>query len=78
MNNVVLNNNYAVNTARYAEQQSRMAAQHCESLAKANARTERWSRDLRITQEKAKYKTPADKKAIEYLTEERFDLKELQ
>ena len=78
MNNVILNNNYAVNTARWAEQQARMASQHCENLAKAHARTERWSRDLKITQEKGKFKTPADKKVIEYLTEERFDLKELQ
>ena len=51
-----------------AEKQARMASQHCETVAKAHAWTERWSRDLRIKQVivKAKFKTTADKKAIKY------------
>lgn len=75
--NALLNANYAMNSAAWAEQQARLASQQCEALAKSYAKTERWSRDLRINQEKAKYKAPADKKAVEYLVEEDFDLREL-
>jgi len=75
--NALLNANYALNSAAWAEAQARLASQQCEALAKSYAKTERWSRDLRINQEKAKYKAPADKKAVEYLVEEDFDLREL-
>ena len=75
--NALLNANYAMNSAAWAEQKARLASQQCEALAKSYAKTERWSRDLRINQEKAKYKAPADKKAVEYLVEEDFDLREL-
>ena len=78
MNNVYMNANFAVNAAMRAEHQSRLVSEHYESLAKAQARTERWSRDLKINQEIAKYKSPADKMAVGYLIEEHFDLKELQ
>ena len=78
MQNVYLNNNYALNAANLAEQQARMAVQNCKNLAKSFVKTERWARDLKIEQETTKYKSPADKKAVEYLMEEHFDLKEMQ
>jgi hypothetical protein len=77
MQNVNLNANYALNAANLAEQQARLATQNCNNLAKSFVKTERWSRDLKIVQETAKYKSPADKKAVEYLMEENFDLKEM-
>jgi len=75
--NALMNANFAINSAAWAEQQAKLASQQCDALAKSYAKTERWSRDLKITQEKAKYKSPADKKAVEYLIEEDFDLREL-
>ena len=73
----MLNNNFAMNRAMWAEQQAMLAMQQCEALKKAHGRAERWARDLRITQEQGKYKSPADKRPVGYLLEEQFDLKEL-
>ena len=78
MHNVYLNTNFAVNAAMRAEHQSRLVTENYESLAKAHARSERWSCDLKINQEIVKYKSPADKMAVGYLIEEHFVLKELQ
>ena len=75
--NAMLNNNFAMNRAMWAEQQAMLAMQQCEALKKAHGRAERWARDLRITQEQGKYKSPADKRPVGYLLEEQFDLKEL-
>ena len=71
------NPNIALNAATMADQKASLAMQTCSTLAKVQIRTERWSRDLKINQEKAKYKSPADKKAVGYLIEEKFDLNEL-
>ena len=77
MQNALLNANYALNTASWAEQEARAATQACSDLAKAQARAERWAKDLKITQEKQKYRSPSDKKGVHYLQEEFFDLKDL-
>ena len=78
MQNVQWNGYHAYNAASVAEQQARLAMQNCKDLAQRFVKTERWSRDLKIEQETSKYKSPADKKAVQYLMEEHFDLKELQ
>ena len=77
MNNVHLNANFAMNVAAMADQRASLAMQACGQLTKAQVKADRWSRDLQINQENAKFKAPADKKAIAYLVEEKFDLKEL-
>ena len=77
MQNALLNANYALNTASWAEQEARAATQACSDLAKAQARAERWAKDLKISQEKEKYSSPSDKKGVHYLQEEFFDLKDL-
>ena len=77
MNNVHMNANFAMNLAAMADHRASLAMQACGTLAKAQIKADRWSRDLKINQEKAKFKAPADKKAISYLVEEKFDLKEL-
>ena len=71
------NVNLGFSAAAMAEQKANLALQTCGAVAKVQIRNERWSRDLKITQEKEKYKAPADKKAVGYLIEEKFDLKEL-
>ena len=71
------NQNLALNAAAMADQKASLAMRTCDTLAKVQIRTERWSRDLKINQERAKYKSPADKKAVGYLIEEKFDLNEL-
>ena len=71
------NVNLGFSAAAMAEQKANLALQTCGAVAKVQIRTERWSRDLKISQEKGKYKAPADKKAVGYLIEENFDLKEL-
>lgn len=77
MQNVYANANYAVNSATWAQQQAILAVHSCEVLAKAQAKSERWAKDLKIAQVKARFENPGDKKAVEYLTEEKFDLKEM-
>ena len=71
------NVNLGFSAAAMAEQKASLALQTCGAVAKVQIRNERWSRDLKITQEKEKYNAPADKKAVGYLIEEKFDLKEL-
>ena len=71
------NANFALNAASMADQKASLAMKTCSTLAKVQIRTERWSRDLKINQERAKYKSPSDKKAVGYLIEEKFDLNEL-
>ena len=77
MNNVQLNGNMFMNIAAFADHKANLAMQTVDTLAKAQKRADRWSRDLCIKQEKAQFRSPSDKKAIEYLVEEKFDLKEL-
>jgi len=77
MYNVQHNANFAWTAASIADQKARMAMQNCDNLAKTFAKNERWAKDLKINQEMVKYKSPADKKAVKYLMEEQFDLKEL-
>ena len=72
------NVNLGFSAAAMAEQKANLALQTCGAVAKVQIRTERWARDLKINQEKGKYRAPADKKAVGYLIEEKFDLKELQ
>ena len=55
------NSHYAFSSARWAESQALSATQSCAALAK----------------EQSKFKSPGDRKAISYLLEEQFDLKEL-
>ena len=77
MNNVHMNANFAMNLAAMADHRASLAMQACGTLAKAQIKADRWSRDLKINQEKAKFRAPADKKAVSYFVEEKFDLKEL-
>ena len=77
MNNVQFNANFAMNMAAIADQRAILAMQTCGTLAKAQMRADRWSRDLKINQEKAKFRAPGNKKAVSYLVEEKFYLKEL-
>lgn len=71
------NSHYAFSSARWAESQALSATQSCAALAKSMVKNERWARDLKISQEQSKFKSPGDRKAISYLLEEQFDLKEL-
>ena len=52
----------ALQAAAMAQHQAWLAYKGCENLAKAQARTDRWTRDLKIRQVKDEFKTPADKK----------------
>ena len=52
--NAILNNKFAMHRAMWAQQQAVLAMQQCEGLKKAHGRAERWSRDLRISQEQGK------------------------
>ena len=61
MNNVQLDANFAMNVAAMADQRAFLALQTCGTLAKAQMRADRWSRDLKINQEKAKYRIHAVK-----------------
>ena len=54
--------NNALQAAAMAQAQAGFAIQSCENLAKAQARADRWTRDLKIRQVKDEFKTPADKK----------------
>ena len=54
----------ALQTAAMAQVQAGFAIKSCENLAKAQARADRWTRDLKIRQVKEEFKTPADKKVI--------------
>ena len=63
-----------------AEQQSlvqKMIQKAVEEERKVQANNLRFSREMMIEQAKSKFKAPADKRAIGYLMEEEFDLKEL-
>ena len=46
---------------------ARDAEAQLESLKKEQQKSSAWARQLNISQEKAKFKTPTDKRAIEYL-----------
>ena len=52
----------ALQAAAMAQHQAGLAFKGCENLAKAQARTDRWTCDLTIHQVKDEFKTPADKK----------------
>jgi len=77
MQNVFANAHIVMNTATWAQQQAQIAVNSCEALAKSQAKSDRWARDLKISQVKARFDSPGDKKAVGYLTEEKFDLQEL-
>ena len=61
MNNVQLDANFAMNVAAMADQRAISSLQTCGTLAKAQTRADRWSRNLKIKQEKAKYRIHAVK-----------------
>ena len=71
------NGNYAINRANYAEQQTLLVSQQLKALKVDQAASTRFTQDLKIRQEQATYRTPSDKRAVGYLVEEQFDLKEL-
>ena len=75
MNNVQFNANFGMNMAAIADQRAILDMQTCGTLAKAQMRADRWSRDLKINQETAKFRAPGDNKAVSYLVEEKFELK---
>ena len=54
--------NNALQAAAMAQHQASYALKGCENLAKAQARTVRWTRDLKISQVKGEFKSPQDKK----------------
>ena len=63
-----------------AEQESlvqKMIQKAVEEERKVQANNLRFSREMMIEQAKSKFKAPADKRAIGYLMEEEFDLKDL-
>ena len=64
MQNVLLNARYAMNSATMAQQQAGLAVLSCANLAKAQAKSDRWARNLEIGQVKSQFKSPADKKVI--------------
>ena len=75
--NALWHSQQAYQAAWYAEQQAKFATQRCDALSDAVVRNERWARDLKISQEKAKFRSAADRKGVAYLVEEGFDLKEM-
>ena len=64
MQNVLLNARYAMDSAAMAQQQAGLAVLSCANLAKAQAKSDRWARNLEIGQIKMQFKSPADKKVI--------------
>ena len=64
MQNVLLNARYAMDSAAMAQQQAGLAFLSCANLAKAQAKSDRWARNLEIGQVKMQFKSPADKKVI--------------
>ena len=62
----VLNYNVAFQAAIRAQGQANVALDSCMRLAKIQARADRGTREMRVKQEKAKYRNPADKKVNFY------------
>ena len=60
-----------------AEQVATLAKNTCKELASNSAEAQKWARNLKIQQEKSKMSTPADKRSLGYILDEKFDLQDL-
>ena len=49
-----------------------------KDLRKEKSSLDSWSREIKSVQEKRKFKTAADKRAVGYLLDESFDIKDLK
>ena len=65
----------AIVSEALARQKAESAAELLELKEKLEF-SNHWARDLKVRQEQAKFREPADKKAIGYLCNEKLDLEE--
>ena len=68
----------AVQRAKEAEVKAKVATAKCVELAKTHNETSKWARQLKIDKEKEHYKSLGDKRAMEYLLKEEYDLKDVK